>query len=262
MLAATIVRGAQETAIQNLLGTIAEADRTGWRCSALLRGTEVALLGAKMPGPPAGPGGLAIDKKPPGGAYYFGHAVAPPPPTRRWQNRSGLHLNREPDGFVALSESSGGLSPRARAVLARVDWPGKPGALAPLRPLSREEQARYEAGSGIYRNICQACHQPDGHGQARLAADLIGSELALAPAEVTSRILLNGKEGAIGLMPPVGAILSDEQVADVLTYIRREWGQPGTPVDPATVKAVRALTARRPRPWTNAELLALPAMKQ
>jgi hypothetical protein len=43
----------------------------------------------------------------------------------------------------------------------------------------------------------------------------------------------------------------------VLTYIRREWGQPGTPVDAATVKAVRALTASRTRPWTNEELLAL-----
>jgi mono/diheme cytochrome c family protein len=55
----------------------------------------------------------------------------------------------------------------------------------------------------------------------------------------------------------VGASLSDEQIADVLTYIRRDWGQGGTPVDPATIKSVRALTASRTRPWTNDELLAL-----
>ena len=44
-------------------------------------------------------------------------------------------------------------------------------------------------------------------------------------------------------MPPVGSVLSDDQIAAVLTYIRREWGQAGTPVDAATVKGVRASTA-------------------
>jgi hypothetical protein len=43
----------------------------------------------------------------------------------------------------------------------------------------------------------------------------------------------------------------------VLTYIRREWGQTGAPVDPATVARVRRLTAARTRPWTNDELMAL-----
>jgi mono/diheme cytochrome c family protein len=111
---------------------------------------------------------------------------------------------------------------------------------------------RFAAGGEVYKNIFQACHQPDGRGQERMAANLIDSQLALAPAAVTARILLNGKEGAIGLMPPVGAVLSDEQIAAVLTYIRREWGQTGSPVDPSTVKAVRALTAGRQRAWTNA----------
>ena len=46
-------------------------------------------------------------------------------------------------------------------------------------------------------------------------------------------------------MPPVGQVFSDEQIAAVLTYIRREWGQEGTPVDVATVEKVRAMTADR-----------------
>ena len=90
-------------------------------------------------------------------------------------------------------------------------------------------------------------------------ANLIGSPLALGPAEIPARILLNGKEGPIGLMPPVGQVFSDAQIAAVLTYIRREWGQTGSPVDEATVKSVRALTADRTRPWTNDELTALAA---
>jgi len=90
-----------------------------------------------------------------------------------------------------------------------------------------------------------------------VAPSLVGSALALASPDIPARILLNGKEGTIGLMPPIGSILSDEQIAGVLTYVRREWGQPGSAVDPSTVKSVRELTAGRTKPWTNDELLAL-----
>lgn len=148
------------------------------------------------------------------------------------------------------------LSPRATSVLARIVWSGKPG-VATLPPLTAAEQQRFDAGHEVYQNVCRACHQADGRGQDRLAPSLVGSVLALAPAEIPLRVLLNGKEGTIGLMPPIGASLSDDQLASVLTYVRREWGQTGTPVDPATVKTVRALTAGRPRPWTNAELTEL-----
>jgi mono/diheme cytochrome c family protein len=79
----------------------------------------------------------------------------------------------------------------------------------------------------------------------------------LASADVPARILLNGKEGAVGLMPPVGSVLSDDQIAGVLTYIRREWGQDASPVEPGLVKDVRALTAGRTRPWTNPELMEI-----
>src|SRR5204862_3203360 len=149
------------------------------------------------------------------------------------------------------------LASRAADVLSRIEWPGKAGAANPVTPLTTVEQQRFEMGREVYRNICQACHQPDGRGLARVAPPLVGSVLALAPAEVTARIVLNGKEGSVGLMPPIGATLTDDQIASVLTYVRREWGQPGAPVDPAVVKAMRAQTATRTRPWTNEELLAL-----
>jgi mono/diheme cytochrome c family protein len=56
------------------------------------------------------------------------------------------------------------------------------------------------------------------------------------------------------LMPPLGSGLSDEQVAAVLTYIRREWGHAASPVDPGLVAQTRRDTAGRTRPWTNDEL--------
>jgi mono/diheme cytochrome c family protein len=168
-----------------------------------------------------------------------------------------VRLSREPLTLAALAAKQDDLGVRAASIMARVEWPGKPGAAAPIPPLTPEEQNRFNAGQEVYKNICQACHQPDGRGQEKVAASLVGSPLALARAEVPARILLNGKEGPIGLMPPVGSVLSDEQIADVLTYIRREWGQDGSPVTPAQIKDVRALTAGRTRPWTNPELLEI-----
>lgn len=125
------------------------------------------------------------------------------------------------------------------------------------RALTTAEQERFDAGHEIYANICQVCHQPDGRGREKLAPSLIGSTFLLGSAEVPARIVLQGKQGMVGLMPPLGATLNDEQIADVLTYVRHEWGQKGSSVDPGTVKQVRARTADRTKPWTDEELKSL-----
>ena len=142
-------------------------------------------------------------------------------------------------------------------MLARIEWPGKPGAAAPLAPLTADEQQRFNAGQEVYRNVCQACHQPDGRGQDRVAPSLVGSTLALAAAEIPIAHPAQ-RQGRAGRTDAAGRrVLSDDQIAGVLTYVRREWGQPGSAVDPATVKTVRQLTSDRKRPWTNDELTAL-----
>ncbi len=264
MIAATIVRTGQDEGIQKILAAIGDSNRALWQRSALLRGAEIALLGAAMPGTPARRGGPALPAPPcptcpgarggPGGAYAFPQVPAAPAVTRR-----PTRLSKEPTAFSALAATTTDLGPRAAEVLKRVEWPGKPGAAAPIAPLTPEEQQRFNTGQDVYRNICQACHQPDGRGQDRVAPSLVGSPLALASPDIPARILMNGKEGPIGLMPPVGFTLSDEQIAGVLTYIRREWGQDGTPVDVATVKQVREMTKDRTRPWKHDELMALVA---
>lgn len=273
MLGATIVRGAQEAAIHDLFASVGtgSAAAAEWQRSALLRGMEIALLGAAMPGSPAPrtvvretttpppcptcPGGRGG----PGGAYAYARPAAPP--AGRGASAAGrggarLRLNREPVPLTTLAATDS-LAPRVTAVLARVSWPGKPGDSGPLAPLSPDEQRRFDAGREIYKNICQACHQADGRGQDKLAPSLIGASFTLGPAGIPTRILLNGKEGTFGLMPPIGAALSDDQIASVLTYVRREWGQGAAAVDAGTVKAVRALSTGRTRPWTDDELIKL-----
>ena len=270
MLTATIVRGGQDAAVQQVLATVSDEARPAAVRGAIMRGAEVALLGAPAPGSPDGrrggpppatslpcptcPGGRAG----PGGAYAFPRtqAIGPAADAERPDVRA-LRLNRPPASFVALAAGRGELSTRAAAVLSRIGWPNKPGSPAAVAPLSAAEQQRFNAGQEVYRNVCQACHQADGRGQDKVAAPLVNSTLALARADIPIRILLHGKEGAIGLMPPVGQVFSDEQIADVLTYVRREWGQEGSAVDPAMVAKVRAATADRQRPWTDSELRAL-----
>lgn len=264
MLAATIVRAGQDAAIHNVLAAAADGARIDWQRSAMLRGVEVAVLNTPMPGgtgrrgaPPIAhapcptcPGGRAG----PGGAYAFER-----PNARGGGGRGGqrtVRLSREPATLSAVAAAGGELGTRAANVLARIEWPGKPGVVA-VTPLTAAEQQRFEAGRDIYRNICQACHQPDGRGQERLAPGLVDSPLALAAPDIASRILLNGKEGPTGLMPPVGSVLSDDQIAAALTYIRREWGNTGTPVVAEEVANARAQTASRTRPWKHDELMAM-----
>jgi mono/diheme cytochrome c family protein len=139
----------------------------------------------------------------------------------------------------------------------RVSWPGKPAPVVEVVPLSGEEQQRFVRGQEVYRNLCIACHQIDGQGREKMAPPLLNSAFAVGDPAIAMRIVLAGKEGKVGLMPPLGATLSDEQIASVLTYIRREWGHTASPVAPEDVREIRGMTAGRQRPWTEDELTKL-----
>jgi len=122
---------------------------------------------------------------------------------------------------------------------------------------ARDEQQFFAAGKEIYGTLCAVCHQPDGRGRDKVAPPLVGSELTLAPPAIPIRIMLHGKTGSVNVMPALGSFLSDDQIAAVLTYVRREWGQNASPIDAAAVKGIRTTTAGRARPWTTEELKQL-----
>jgi len=134
---------------------------------------------------------------------------------------------------------------------------GRRGGTAPGAPLTAEERARFEKGREIYGNLCVACHQPDGAGREKMAPTLLKSRYVVGNPGIPVRIVIAGKEGAVGLMPPLGASLNDEQIAAVLTYIRREWGHTASPVTAADVQEIRGMTASRKRPWTEEEIAKL-----
>lgn len=120
-------------------------------------------------------------------------------------------------------------------------------------------------GKRVYTNICMTCHQADGKGQAGVYPPLAGSEWVMGNEERIIRIVLHGLNGPImvegkeynNVMTPLGTVLKDEQVANVLSYIRQEWGNSAPDVSADTVARVRAETTKRTQPWTAAELLKI-----
>lgn len=274
LLAGAVARGADEAAMQELLASIARPGIAPWQRAALLGGAEIALLGTAVPDAgverPAPPSGAPCPTCPggrggPGGAYAFPAAQAASAAAQRMpqrERRTSITLARAPEAFARLAGQPDEAGTRAAALLARLSWPGQAAgaqtAAAAPAPLMPEEQRRFEAGREIYGNMCVACHGPDGQGVGAIGAPLVTSPIVPAAAGLPIRVLLHGKEGEVGLMPPVGTTLADEQIAAVLTYIRREWNGTASPVDAAAVAAVRTATAGRTKPWTKEELMALP----
>jgi mono/diheme cytochrome c family protein len=159
--------------------------------------------------------------------------------------------------LTALASGTNGIALLAKKVHAKLDWPGRPAPVVTAAPLTAEQQKRYDAGAEIYKNVCLGCHQEDGRGKDKLGANLVDSPfLNAADASGSIRILVGGKEGTIGLMPPLGPAMTDEQIAAALTYVRRAWGHTATAVDPLNVMEVRGLSKGRTKPWTDQELQA------
>jgi mono/diheme cytochrome c family protein/glucose/arabinose dehydrogenase len=177
-------------------------------------------------------------------------------------------LASEPASLVALARSTNpAIRTRVQKISDLLTWPGKPGYPTPARvtPLTQEQQARFEAGKELYTTTCGACHQPHGKGQEGLAPPLLDSDWVLGSERRLVRIVLHGVRGPLNVkgaayemeMPPL-SIFDDEQIAAILTYVRREWGHAAAPVDPETVKKIRDETAKREEAWTEKELLKIP----
>ena len=140
-----------------------------------------------------------------------------------------------------------------------------PPPVAKAAPLSEDEQRRFDAGKTIYEQVCLACHQQHGLGQPGLAPPLVGSEWVAGSDRRIIRIVLHGLRGKVKVkgeeyeldMPPLG-VLDDEQLASVLTYVRREWGHTFPAVSPTAVQQVRKETENREDAWTMGELLKVP----
>jgi glucose/arabinose dehydrogenase/mono/diheme cytochrome c family protein len=178
-----------------------------------------------------------------------------------------VNLPSEPKGFVTLKNSTvPELAERVKNLDSLLLWPGKAGALPPIevKPLTDKEKESFESGKALFTAICAACHQPHGKGLEGLAPPLVDSEWVVGSPDRLTRILLQGVRGPLNVngktwaleMPPLN-ILEDAQLADVMTYIRREWAHTASPVPVDMVAKIRESTKTREEAWNEADLLKI-----
>jgi mono/diheme cytochrome c family protein/glucose/arabinose dehydrogenase len=185
---------------------------------------------------------------------------------RDLQNVRPMQLPREATVLAKLARSdNAALRGHAFRLQSFFSWPGA-ALLRPVvvdaQPLTPEQQRRAEAGEPLYAQLCGACHQPHGGGLAQVAPPLAGSEWVHGPPERLARIVLHGLYGPVEVkgqrwslfMPSFGPALDDEQIASVLTYVRRAWGNTAAAVGPDLIAQVRKETQVRELPWTAEEL--------
>jgi putative membrane-bound dehydrogenase-like protein len=125
----------------------------------------------------------------------------------------------------------------------------------------KPDPAVHERGLAVYNRTCIACHGPDGKGVPGAFPPLDGSAWPVGDPSIPIRILLLGLQGPIevsgqrfeNIMPP-HTDLKDDEIADVLTYVRQSWSNDASAVWAALVKQTRAKSMSRGKPWTAAEL--------
>ncbi len=123
-------------------------------------------------------------------------------------------------------------------------------ARAPEAPAAQNKAERIENGRRIFATICAACHQPGGTGIENVFPPLAGSDFLNADTPRAIGVVLNGLNGPVTVngktvnsaMPALG--LSDEDVANALTFVYNNWNNKGHEVTPAEVKAVRAASKK------------------
>ena len=117
---------------------------------------------------------------------------------------------------------------------------------APEPAVSSPPPAQMANGEKIYRGACVACHELDGSSAPRIYPPLPGNaNLQSADPSSTLRIILDGAESVTtprapnkGSMPAYPK-LSDQDIADVATYIRNSWGNAAPAVTAREVGTAR-----------------------
>jgi len=116
---------------------------------------------------------------------------------------------------------------------------------APRQAPAANRAERVERGGRIYANVCAACHQPSGAGIPGAFPPLAKSDYLNADMARAIRVVAEGLEGEIRVngetfnstMPALD--LSDEDVANVLTFVYDNWDNAGHEVTPAEVAKAR-----------------------
>jgi mono/diheme cytochrome c family protein len=104
-----------------------------------------------------------------------------------------------------------------------------------------------QRGQKIYEQTCLTCHQADAGGVPGMTPPLQKSPYVQGPATKVINIVLNGLNDGVEIdgesysnpMPPFGTVLKDQEIADVLTYVRSHFGNKAAPITVMQVTKIR-----------------------
>ena len=181
-------------------------------------------------------------------------------------NRRAKDKKRRPVRLANAPMFAASLGAREREAIEKVFvWPGREGyVVSKSREFSLDsaQVAKLEEGKSLYNVACAVCHKGDGSGQEGLAPPLVGSEWVSGTYDYLARISLDGLVGPIEvagrkydlMMPPLGA-LEDSQLAAILSYVQRNFGDASLPPIKANeLRAIRQSKREKKGMWTAEEL--------
>ena len=155
-----------------------------------------------------------------------------------------VYSGKEVDA-VYLGKAAGGSESENRVAALKAEVTAEIKDNPKIAHLTKEIQI--EKGKGVYMQTCFVCHQPEGQGVAGQIPPLAKSDFLIANRENSIRGVLAGRAGEVivngkkynAVMAPL-QYLTDEQVANVITYVRNSWGNQGDAVSPQEVKKIRS----------------------
>jgi mono/diheme cytochrome c family protein len=113
--------------------------------------------------------------------------------------------------------------------------------------LSGPGPATVHRGQKIYEQTCLTCHQADAGGVPDMTPPLQKSPYVQGPSVKLIGIVLNGLNDGVEIegesysnpMPAFSTVLKDQEIADVLTYLRSHFGNKAGPITVAQVSRIR-----------------------
>ena len=120
-------------------------------------------------------------------------------------------------------------------------------AASALEKGTLDVKTQIAAGELLFKGTCSVCHQPNGNGLPNVFPPLAKSDFLMADKQRSIEIVLKGLSGPVtvngkqfnSVMPPMSQ-LRDDEIANILTYVRNTWGNQGDQVTAAEVTATRA----------------------
>lgn len=170
---------------------------------------------------------------------------------RVWDSYKGSYYKEAMP--IANSPESFALTDDDRLTIRNWVATGAPQGVAPSPDGPKSKAERIQLGRRLFTSICAACHQPTGLGRPNMFPPLAGSDYLNADKSRAINIVVFGRQGDVvvnGLkynnnMPSFP--LTDQDIANVLTYVYNSFGNSGLEVTPAEVAVERA---HRPAPST------------